>query len=358
MKNTLVVNCGSTSTKYKFFNQKGEEKFSENFNIKNIKDKKKEEIFLRMIKKVSKNNELKIAFRVVHGGDLVGPVILKKETEKKIKNFTVFAPIHNKIVLKKINKLKKKFEKFYNENKFFAIFDTDFHKTMPKEFFTYPIDQKIVKKFHVRKYGFHGVAVSSALKIIEDGFLKRGKKIPEKIIFAHLGGGSSLTAVKNKKSIANTMGLTPISGLMMTTRVGDVDSDLDKILSQKMGKSIRIISDMLSRKSGFLALTGSSDIKNIFDKAQKEKKEKKGEFLKEEFAFDIYLNKLVEKISGYVGILGGVDLIVFSGGLGEGNSFLRKEVEKKLTFLKIQKENILAVKINEEKEIFEQVKNL
>ncbi len=357
-QNTLVVNTGSTSTKYKLFNYKGAEVLAEIFDAKRKGDKKKEEAFLRKIKALSKADGLKIAFRVVHGGDIAGPVILDKSIEKRIKEFASFAPIHNKAVLKKIAKMKKFFQKAFDEKKFFAVFDTDFHQTIPKSFFTYAIDQKIAKKFKIKKYGFHGIAVQSALRKISGGFEKRKKEIPEKIIFAHLGGGSSLTAVLDRKSVANTMGLTPISGIMMTTRVGDVDSDLDKILAQKMGKSINIISDMLSRKSGFFGLTGCADTREIFQKAKEEKKSKKGEYEKEKLAFDMYISQIVQKIGAFSALMGGVDLLVFSGGIGEGNSYLRKEITKKINFLGIDKEKVLTVKVDEELEIFNQINKL
>ncbi len=356
--NTLVINTGSTSVKYKLFNYKGAEVLAENFDNKLKGDKKKEDAFLRKIKSLAKTDDLKVAFRVVHGGDILGPVVLDKSIEKRIKEFASFAPIHNKIVLKKIAKMKKFFQKSFDQKQFFAVFDTDFHQTIPEIFSTYPMDQKIAKKYKLKKYGFHGIAVQSALNKIKDGFEKRKKDLPEKIIFAHLGGGSSLTAVKSGKSVANTMGLTPISGIMMTTRVGDVDSDLDKILAQKMGKSINIISDMFSKKSGFLGLTGSSDTRDILEKAQKEEKEKRKEFKNEKLAFDIYISQIIQKIGAFTTLMGGIDLIVFSGGIGEGNSYLRKEILDKIKFLGIEKENILTVRVDEELEIFEQIKEL
>jgi acetate kinase len=155
--------------------------------------------------------------------------------------------------------------RIFASQKFFGYFDTAFHQTISKDIYTYAIDPKIAKKYNIRKYGFHGIAVESALDKIEKLYKSEKVKLPKKIIFAHLGGGSSITAVKNKKSFATTMELTPISGLMMTTRVGDVDSDLDKILAKKMNKSIYEISDMLNYESGFLGLTGTKDIKKIFD---------------------------------------------------------------------------------------------
>ena len=361
-KNVLVINTGSTSVKYKFFNFKGEEKFCENFKNKILRDKKKEKAFLSMIKKVSGKDGLKVAFRVVHGGDISGPVILDNQIKKKIKGFISFAPIHNKLVLKKISLLKKSFEKSWNDKSFFVVFDTDFHQTISQEFSTYPMDQKIAQKYKLKKYGFHGIAIESVLKKVEERFIKEeiGKNgdFPQKVIVAHLGGGCSITAIKDGKSQINSMGVTPISGLMMATRIGDVDSDLDKILGQKMGKSLNFISDMFLRKSGFLGLTGSEDIKSIFEKAKIEKSKKTGEFKKEELAFNIFLNQIVQKIGAYYTILKGVDMLVFSGGIGEGNSFLRKEVLKKIEFLGITKENSIAIKTDEEKTIFNKIKDL
>lgn len=354
-KNTLVVNTGSTGVKYKLFNYKGAEVLGEIFDAKRKGDKKKEEVFLRKVRTLTKADGIKIAFRVVHGGDISGPVVLDKTIEKRIKEFASFAPIHNKVVLKKIAKMKKFFQKAYDNRECFAVFDTDFHASIPKTFSTYAIDPELSKKFKLKRYGFHGIAVQFALGKVTNGFEQRKVDIPEKIIFAHLGGGSSLTAVLNGKSVANTMGLTPISGIMMTTRVGDVDSDLDKILAQKMGKSINIISDMLSRKSGFIGLTGSSDTKEIFEKARTEQEKNKGEFVKEKLAFEMYVSQIVQKVGAFAGIMGGVDLLVFSGGIGEGNSYLRKEVTKKLTFLGIDSSEVLAVEVNEELEIFNQI---
>ncbi len=354
-ENILVINAGSTAVKYKLFNENGKVILAEKFSNKVSTDKIKEEKFLKQIKKISGKDNLFLAFRVVHGGDLHGPIILNKEIIKKIKKFKIFAPIHNKIVLKKISKIQKIFPTEFENHKFWAIFDTDFHQNIPVELSTYPIDQKIAKKYKIKKYGFHGIAVQSVLKQAQIGFQKRNKKIPAKIIVAHLGGGSSLTAVKNGKSIANTMGLTPISGLMMTTRVGDVDSDLDKILAQLMGKTLSWVSDWLSRQAGFLGLTGSADTKEIFAKAQAEAEQKLNLYNQEKLAFDIYLNQIVEKISGYVGLLGGIDLIIFSGGIGEGNSYLRKKILERLKFLGINKNKILVFEAGEEEEIFRQI---
>ncbi len=360
MSNVLVINCGSTSTKYKFFNSLMIELENKNFSIK---EKKYEKEFLNKIlnffEKNENNNKInKIAFRVVHGGNLKGPLELDEKVIKKIEYFLDFAPIHNGIVLNKIKKIKEIFKN--KKIKFYAVFDTDFHQTIPDKNKFYAIDLDISKKYDIRKYGFHGIAVESALKNFWEDYKKKNidkniEKIPKKIIVAHLGGGSSLTAIVNETSIANTMGLTPISGLVMTTRVGEVDSDLDKILVKKMGKTLEEISHILSFESGLFGLTGTKDIKYIFDKAEEEKKEKTEKYKKEELAFDIYFEKLIEKIFAFVGKMNGVDKIIFSGGTGYGNSFLRREVAKRVKILGLGEKDFFITKVDEERVIFGKV---
>lgn len=362
MKNkVLVINCGSTSTKYKYLDNNGVILEENNFGI-GREELILENNFLTKIKNqiLKEKNKLKIAFRVVHGGDLKGPLELTKKVIEKIKDFSDFAPIHNNAFLKKYKNIKK----FFNENNdsnnisFFAVFDTDFHQTIPKKNSLYAIDSKISEEFKIKKYGFHGIAVESALNNLKINLEKEKKEIPQKIIFAHLGGGSSLTAVVNEKSIANTMELTPISGLVMVSRVGDVDSDLDIILAKRMNKQVSEISHILSFESGLFGLAGTKDIKDIFEKAQIEKKEKKGVYKKEELAFDIYFEKLIEKIFAMTGKMNGVDMIVFSGGTGYRNEFLRKEVEKRVRVLRLSEKDFFITKVNEGEVIFDKVKEL
>ncbi len=336
-KKILIVNNGSTSVKMSVFNLKGD--LLESIIFRNEEKKEKQE----WLKKIE--NLDRVGFRIVHGGDITGIQELNKKTLKKIEEFKIFAPIHNSLVLLEIENMRKIFTK----QKFFGYFDTAFHQTIQESIFTYPINQKIAKKYNIRKYGFHGIAIESALKKVQELHKSENKKLPKNIIFAHLGGGSSITAVKNKKSFATTMELTPISGLMMTTRVGNVDSDLDKILVQKMGKTIYEISDMLNYESGFYGLTGKKDMKKIFDEWKNKSNQKSI------LAVEIYLKEIIERISGFTGLMGGINLIVFSGGIGFKNKYLAKEVIKRLekTFGKI---NFLKVDVDEERIIFEKIK--
>lgn len=337
-KKILIVNNGSTSVKMSLFNLKGS--LLESIIFKN-EEKKEKKLWLEKIENLEK-----IGFRIVHGGDMSGVQELNKKTLKKIEEFKIFAPIHNSLVLLEIEDMRKIFAK----QKFFGYFDTAFHQTIQESIYTYPINQKIAKKYNIRKYGFHGIAIESALDKIEKLYKSENSKLPKNIIFAHLGGGSSITAVKNKRSFATTMELTPISGLMMNTRVGNVDSDLDKILVQKMGKTIYEISDMLNYESGFYGVTGKKGMKNIFDE-WKSKTDKKSVL-----AVEIYLKEIIERVSGFTGLMGGFDLIVFSGGIGFKNKYLAKEVMKRLekTF---GKKDFLKVDIDEEEIIFEKIKN-
>lgn len=330
----LVVNPGSTSTKYKIFNLKGELVSESNFKIS---EEKKEHLFL-----VEQSDIQKVVIRVVHGGDISEPSIITKALKRKIADYVDFAPIHNKRALEIINVIEEK----YPKTPLYACFDTSFHTTIPEYLSTYAIPTSLAKKHNLRKYGFHGLAVQSALQKLRNIKKAKKEKLPKKIICIHLGGGCSITAVHGGKSLYTSMGLTPISGIMMTTRVGDVDSDLSKILSHREGKNIDEISDILNNDSGFLGLTGSKDTLKIFNNAQLGKK-------KELLAFNMFVAQITEKVFGYAGLMQGVDAIIFSGGIGYGNKYLRDTVSKKVKMLGINKDDIYPIDIDEEKLMFE-----
>ncbi|PID83550.1 hypothetical protein CSB11_00590 [Candidatus Campbellbacteria bacterium] len=349
-KNILTVNCGSTSVKYKLFDYNKKVLDEVFINTKNLKDKIKEKKFLKKIGQEKEN--LKIGFRVVAGGPNVGPLKINSKLKKEIQKYTIFAPIHNKVVLEKINQI----EKLFPKSDLYAVFDTDFHRTISKEFSTYPVDQKIAQKYHLKKYGYHGLAIESSLQNLNEVYKKKKEKLPLKIIFLHLGGGASVTFVKNKKSFLTSMELTPVSGLMMTTRAGNIDSDFDIILSKLSGKSISKVSEMISKKSGFYGLTGSKDTEKIFDKYILEKKQKKGKYKNEKLACDIFLNQIAGFIYQYAGLGGGVDLIVLEGGIGKNNIYIKNEIKKRLKTFGLNKIPIVQTKIFEEELIFDKIK--
>ena len=338
MKNVLVINPGSTSTKYKVFDEKGTVLDEQNYHITEVK---KEKDFLKNLDGISK-----IGIRVVHGGEISETSKITKTLKKKIADYIDFAPIHNTRAIETIEKMESIFPKVPQ----YACFDTAFHTTMPEDLYTYAIPTKLAKKHKLRKYGFHGLAVQSAYTKFKA--LKKTKKqpLPKHIIFAHLGGGCSITAVKNGTSLYTSMGLTPISGIMMITRAGDIDSDLDKILAHKENKSIDEISDILNYQSGFYGMTETKDTLKIFNAAKAGKK-------KEKLAFDMFVNEIVEKIWGYAGLMQGVDAVVFTGGIGYGNAYLRNTVTKKLKMLGLIKKDIYTIDVDEERVIFDQIKD-
>ncbi len=334
----LTVNPGSTSTKYKLFDLKGNVLGEKVFTLK---EEKKEFKFLSNITDLEK-----IAIRVVHGGEITKTSKITQAIKNEIIKYTVFAPIHNAGVLEIIEKMEKVFPK----KNLYACFDTAFHTTIPVENSTYPIPLKISKKYNLKKYGFHGLAISSALNKLNILIKKEDKKIPKKIILAHLGGGCSITAVKNGKSFMTSMGLTPLSGIPMITRSGDIDPDIFSVLCKK-DLSVEQVSEILNKHSGFLGLTGSKDIKNIIKKALSGSK-------KEKLAFDIFISEIIQKIFAYAGNMQGIDTVVFSGGIGYGNKYLRDAVTKKLKILGLSKKDIYSIDIDEEFVMFNELQNL
>lgn len=336
MKKILIINPGSTSTKYKVFDVKGNVLDEHNYKIIEVEEEKS---FLSNLE-----NVIKIGIRVVHGGDISETSKITKSLKKKIREYIDFAPIHNRRAIEVIEKMEKSFPK----TPLFACFDTAFHATMPEHLSTYAMPVALAKKYKLKKYGFHGLAVQSALEKFKIKRKEQGLKVPKNIIFAHLGGGDSITAVKNGKSFYTSMGLTPISGIMMATRIGDVDSDLDKILAHKENKTIDEISHILNFESGFKGLTGTIDTLKIFNAARAGKS-------REKLAFDIFVSEITEKIWGYTGLMQGIDAVVFSGGIGYGNKYLRNTVAKNLKKLGIEKGDIYAVDIDEELVIFNEL---
>lgn len=329
----LIVNPGSTSTKYKLFNGAGNVFTEHNFKISEVKIEKK---FLSEITDLEK-----IAIRVVHGGDISETSKITESLKKKITEYIDFAPIHNIRAIETINKMTEIFPGIAQ----YACFDTAFHTSIPEYLSTYALPTKLAKKHKLKKYGFHGLAVQSALQKLAEKRKLENLKFPKNIIFAHLGGGCSITAVQDKKSLYTSMGLTPISGIMMTTRIGDVDSDLDKILAHKENKSIDEISHILNFESGFYGMTGSKDTLKIFNAAAAGKK-------REKLAFDVFVAEITEKIWGYAGLMQGIDTVVFSGGIGYGNADLRNAVFKNIKKLGLDKNDIYAIDVDEELVMF------
>ncbi len=339
MKKVLTINPGSTATKYKVFDMQGNVLGEHIFKLQ---EEKKEFSFLRQLTGIQK-----IGIRVVHGGDITQTSKITKSLKKKIREYIDFAPIHNTRAIETIEKIEKVFPRLA----LYASFDTAFHQDIPIEHHTYMIDQKLAKKYHLRKYGFHGLAVQSAYEQYKTLVKKQGRALSQKVIVAHLGGGCSITALYRGKSYATSMELTPLTGIPMITRSGSVDPDIFSILSRRANMSLQDISDMLNRQSGFYGMMRTRDTLKIMKKAQEGS-------TREKLAVDIFVNEIVQKIWAYAGLMQGVDAVIFSGGIGYGNAYLRGEVYKQVKKLGITKKDVFVIKVDEERLIFNEIKSL
>ncbi len=254
-----------------------------------------------------------VGHRVVHGGDEISkPVVIDEHVEKVIEKFSRMAPLHNPANLLGIRAAKKVFPKAVHV----AVFDTAFHTTLPEEAYLYAIPYEYYKKYRVRRYGFHG---TSHMYVAQKAAEILGKPIEElKIITCHLGNGASVTAVKYGKSVETSMGLTPLEGLVMGTRSGDIDPAIFYFLVKWENLSVDEVYDLLNKKSGVLGLSGTTNDMRILEE----------EYFKGNpnaiRAFKVYAHRVKKYIGAYMAVLNGVDAIVFTAGVGERSPIIRE----------------------------------
>ena len=347
---TLVINCGSSSLKYQLIDMsteesmvqglverigiegsiltqkvEGKDKYIINTNIKDHKDAIKLvlEALVDSIHGVIKSmDEISaVGHRVVHGGEKYSDsVLIDDEVLKSIKDCIVLAPLHNPPNVIGIEACKE----LMPNTPMVAVFDTAFHQTMPKHAYICPVQYELYEKYGVRKYGFHGTSHKYvSYKVAET----MGKDIKDlKIITCHLGNGCSLAAVKNGKSVDTSMGFTPLAGVMMGTRSGSIDPSVISFLIEQHGYTIEQIDELLNKKSGILGISGvSSDFRDVLEAAESENERAK-------LALEIFYYKVRTQIAAYAGAMGGVDVIVFTAGIGENSSITRREILKGLEF--------------------------
>lgn len=339
--NILVLNCGSSSIKYQVINMQNENLLAKGlveriggeetiFNYQktgsekikyvhqNINYEKAISIVLSTLcdpeQGVLKNiHDLNaIGHRVVHGGEyFFESQLITDEVEKRIEECIDLAPLHNPANLEGI----KIFRKLLPEVPNVAVFDTAFHQTMPKNSFIYSIPYNLYTKHKIRRYGFHG---TSHKYVAEQAAIKLGKPLSEcNLITCHLGNGCSITAIKNGVSIDTSMGFTPLEGLMMGTRSGDIDPYIVLYLMEKENLSIEQVNSLLNKQSGLLGISGiSNDIRLIWEEEKKGNEQAK-------LATDIFIYRLRKYIGAYMAALGHVDAIIFTAGIGENDEHVR-----------------------------------
>ncbi|MBI9037754.1 MAG: acetate kinase [Bacteroidales bacterium] len=263
-----------------------------------------------------------VGHRVVHGAEKFNSsVLITDEVVKKMKECIDLAPLHNPPNLKGIAAIKEILPNIPQV----GVFDTAFHQTMPDYAYMYAIPFELYEKYSIRRYGFHGTShryVSQrACEILNLDFKK------QKIITCHLGNGASIAAVKNGKSVDTSMGLTPVEGLMMGTRTGDLDLGVMFYLMNKENLDVKAANALVNKKSGVLGISGiSSDMREVEEAEVKGNKRAK-------LALSMYNYRVKKYIGAYAAAMGGVDVIVFTGGIGENSPETREEICKGFEFL-------------------------
>ena len=256
-----------------------------------------------------------IGHRVVHGGEtFTGSALVTPDVQRSIRECCALAPLHNPANLGGIQACERVFPGVPNV----AVFDTAFHQTMPAQSFLFAIPLEYYERDGIRKYGFHG---TSHRFVAEATAAFVGRPLTElKLITCHLGNGASITAVDHGRVLETSMGMTPLSGLIMGTRCGDIDPGVVLYL-QKTGLSAEAVDSLLNRRSGMLGLagTGSSDMRDIIAAAD-------GGDAAAARALDMYVHRLVSYIGSYYVLLDGADAVVFTGGVGENSALLRARV--------------------------------
>ena len=345
----LVLNCGSSSLKYQLidmdteevmakgtYERIGEQSFvthkvnGEKFRFDHPVKTHKEAIdFMTELLLDPKYNTIKslaeidgIGHRVAQGADkFSSSVIIDEDVIAKIDECAALAPVHNKAAITGIRAAMEAMPGKPNV----AVFDTVFHQTIPEERYTYPIPYKYYEKYGIRKYGFHGTSHSYVSKRVAQIMDTPYDKL--KTIVCHLGNGASICAVENGKSIDTSMGLTPLAGVAMGTRSGDIDPSIVEVISEKENMNVKEVLNVLNKKSGVLGLSEvSSDFRDITKAIEEGNEVAKN-------ALEVFANTVVRFVGAYVAEMNGVDAIAFTAGVGENNQAVRKMVCEQLGYL-------------------------
>ena len=350
----LVINCGSSSLKYQLIDSDTEQVLAKGIceRIKlpmgemshqtTGKDKIKletpipdhsvavklvlEKLLDKEVGAISSLDEINaIGHRVVHGGEkFASSALITDEVFSAIEECNDLAPLHNPANLIGI----KACQELMPNLPQVAVFDTAFHQTMPSEAYIYGIPYEYYEKYKIRRYGFHGTSHSFVSKRCAELL---GKKLEDtKIIVCHLGGGASITAVKGGKSIDTTMGLTPLEGITMGTRSGNIDPAIIEFIAKKEDKSITEIMNILNKNSGVMGISGvSSDFRDL-NKGIEEGHERC------DIAMNVFCYQAAKFIGGYIAAMNGVDAIVFTAGVGENDFVVRRLTMERFKYMGIE----------------------
>ena len=349
----LVLNCGSSSLKYQLINMETEEVLAsgkyerigeeEAFITHKVNGQKIEikhtaydhteaiDFTLKQLtnpeyKVIDSLEEINaIGHRFVHGGEKISESVVIDDTVVQVlKECADLAPLHNPAGIMGIEACKK----VMPGKPMVAVFDTAFHQTMPKERYIYPIPYEYYKKYGIRKYGFHGTShmyVSNRLAEIENKDIKELKTVT-----CHLGQGSSICAVQGGKSVDTSMGLTPLAGIPMVTRSGDLDPSVVTFLMKKENLTADEVENILNKQSGVQGISGLAPDFRVIES------ESYGDNENAKLAMDIFKYSIASYIAKYAVAMNGIDAIVFTGGVGENQINIRKDICKQLEFMGVE----------------------
>ena len=350
----LVVNCGSSSLKYQLINMEDEsvlakgnfERIGENEAFLTHKVNGNAYVIkkpvmnhteaLEVILEQFMNPEYKVidslkeidavGHRIVHGGELFDKsVLVDEDVIAKIDKCAALAPLHNPAAILGIRACQKEMHGV----PMVTVFDTAFHQTMPAENYIYPIPYEFYEKYRIRKYGAHGTSHQFVSKIAAD---LEGKPIEElKIVTCHLGQGASITAIDGGKSIDTSMGLSPLGGIPMVTRSGDLDPSIVTDIMEREGLSPKEANTLLNKKSGLYGITGLDPDFRQIELASYEPDKPKAHM-----AIEIFTKSIAQFIAKYAVSMGGLDVIVFTGGIGENQINIRKKICNYLKFMGVE----------------------
>lgn len=350
----LVINCGSSSLKYQLIDMEnenslstglverigiegskltqkveGREKYVLTVPMKNHKDAIAHVIdtLLDEVQGVIKSSDEigAVGHRVVHGGEKYSTsVIIDDEVMKDLEEFSVLAPLHNPPNIIGINACKE----LMPDTTMVAVFDTAFHQTMPEKAFLYGLPYELYKENHIRKYGFHG---TSHKYVSQRAAQMLGKDLKDlKLITCHLGNGASVSAVRGGVSVDTSMGFTPLEGLLMGTRCGDIDPAIIPYLMDVKGYSYDEVNNIMNKKSGVLGLSGvSSDFRDIENAAAEGNERAK-------LALDVFHYRVKKYIGYFMAAMNGLDAVIFTAGLGENAIDTREEIVSDMEWFGIE----------------------
>lgn len=350
----LVINCGSSSIKYQLFDMQDEsvlatglvEKIGTESSIIKHQVPEKEELVIASeildhrvgMKKVldllmdpedgvikSAEEVAAVGHRVVHGGEnFSSSVVIDNDVRRAIRETIDLAPLHNPPNLLGIDAAQAQLPHAVHV----AVFDTAFHQTMPDYAYMYPLPYVLYRKYKIRRYGFHG---TSHKYVSEQASKFLGRPLDElKIVSCHIGNGASITAVQNGKSVDTSMGMTPLEGLMMGTRSGDIDPAIVPFVITKEDLTLAEVNSMMNKHSGLLGISGiSGDMREVT-----EAMENGNDYAR--LAIDMYVYKIKKTIGAYIAAMNGVDVILFTAGVGENAALIRERVCEGLTFFGVE----------------------